>query len=78
MGDWLQVLQGEGATGAIVVVAVAGVTGDLEIVDHDEALHPVGEDDLHLIPQGQVLAPVGVQVEKHGATWEPPDPAREL
>ena len=60
-----QVLGGEGFAGTVVVVLVAGLPGNLEVVDHDDGGGEMGEDERHLA-QGEVVVPVRVEVEEGG------------
>src|SRR5690606_10800599 len=48
-----------------VVVVGIGAPGDLEVIHHDDGTTPVGEDDVELFPEREILLPVSVEVTKH-------------
>src|ERR1700687_4089917 len=59
-----KVVQRQGLAGTIVVIAVAGVMQNLEIVDHHHGVSAATEHNVELFGEWKIVVPVGVEVEE--------------
>ena len=70
-----KIAQREALANSVVVESIPEITGHFEIINHDRKGIQIADDKFSLVGKGQIVAPVGVEIEKDaellaaGAIW---------